>query len=347
MSAPLDVVDGIRKRSGMYVGGSDGRAALELVMSLVGNAFDQHLAGRCTRIAVQLADDAIVVEDDGPGMAGDDATILARFARWTDLPTEDGHRPDVHLSPGPLSLVVPCALSSALELRSVREGVELTARWSRGRIVDAPRRTPTTAANGTRLRLVLDREIFTGSIAPHALLARVDELALLAPSLTITYTLAGTVPSHSLAARVAQTAAVALDRVVSTRVEHVTPEGPITIDLAFTWRSPGDDPVVDSFVNYIRSRGHGAHVDGLLDGIVRVLGSRRAERSRGLVAIVAVVLADVHFGNPTRDQLMTPAARPAVASATAAALRAAIARGVSGPSAASVPSRSPSRRRRR
>lgn len=339
MSEPLDDIDGIRKRPGMYVGGTDGRGALELVMSLVGNAFDQHLAGRCTRIAVQIDDDTIVVEDDGPGMAGDDTTILARFARWTDLPTEDGHRPHVHLSPGPLSLVVPCALSTSLELRSVRDGVELTARWARGRVVEAPRRTPTTAASGTQLRLVLDREIFTGSIAPDALLSRLDDLALLAPALTIAYRLASAVPSRSLAERVAQTAAVAIDQVVTTRVEHATPDGPITLEVAFAWRPGRDEPVVDSFVNYIRSRGHGAHVDGLLDGITRVIRGRRAEAERGLVAIVAVVLADVHFGDPTRDRLVTPAARPAVAAATAAALRAAIARGVSVPSAAGARSR--------
>ncbi len=353
MSEPLDArdaVDLIRARPGMYTGDTrDGTGAVELVMALVGNAFDQHLAGRCTRIDVQVGDDGIVVRDDGPGMAGDDTAILARFARWTDLPTEDGHRPHVHLSFGPLSLVVACALSTSLELHSVRNGIELRARWARGRVVDAPHRRPTTAASGTEVRLVLDPDIFGARLDRGVLLRRLEDLTLLAPGIAVTYAISGALPRGGLAAHVARAAWVASDAVVTAHAEHPTEFGPITIDLALAWRAAAHayPPVIDSFVNYIRSRDHGAHVDGLLDGITRVIRGRRAERARGLVAAVSVVLADVHFGNPTRDRLVTPDARPAVAAATAAALRAAITRGVSVPSAAGARSPSPSPRRRR
>jgi hypothetical protein len=60
------------------------------------------------------------------------------------------------------------------------------------------------------------------------------------------------------------------------------------------------------------------HVAGMRDGVRRFLPTR--SRERGLVAAVSVVLTDVLLGNPTKDRLDSPHARPAVAGATEAAL---------------------------
>lgn len=63
------------------------------------------------------------------------------------------------------------------------------------------------------------------------------------------------------------------------------------------------------------------HVAGLLDGIRAFLGGgRRDANTRGLVAGVSVVLADVIFGNPMKDRLDSPEARLPVSDATQKAL---------------------------
>jgi len=102
-------------------------------------------------------------------------------------------------------------------------------------------------------------------------------------------------------------------------------DAPIDVEVALAWsRNPvGAEPTFHSFVNLARTRGDGQHVEGLLDGLCRSFGDApRAATTPGLVAGVSVILADVIFGNPTRDRLDTPAARPAVAAATQAALAA-------------------------
>lgn len=109
------------------------------------------------------------------------------------------------------------------------------------------------------------------------------------------------------------------------RESYETTNGPIDVDVALAWRTrayrSGAQPAIDSFVNLARTRDHGSHVDGLFDGIHAFIGGRPRKTSRqGLVAAVGVVLADVKFGNPTRDRRATPEVRGPVADATRKAL---------------------------
>lgn len=75
-------------------------------------------------------------------------------------------------------------------------------------------------------------------------------------------------------------------------------------------------PSLDSFVNLARTPEHGSHADGLLDGIRSFFGATVEGRIAGLVAAVAVVLADVHYGSPEKNRLETNEARAPVADAT-------------------------------
>jgi DNA gyrase/topoisomerase IV subunit B len=100
------------------------------------------------------------------------------------------------------------------------------------------------------------------------------------------------------------------------------PDGPIDVEVALTWGDGSTDPpVLHTFVNLARTV-DGTHLDGLLDalrGFFPRCGA--AARRVGLSAAVSVVLADVQFGRPVRENLRTPAARPAVKRVTMEALR--------------------------
>jgi DNA gyrase subunit B len=114
----------------MYVGDTDdGSGVIHMVLEVVANAYDQHLAGRCAKITVEIAaDGTITVEDDGPGFpvhGGDGLPpIDVLLTRLSTRPTVDGHRPHVHLGVGGLGLFVVNALSERFELVSVRDCVE-------------------------------------------------------------------------------------------------------------------------------------------------------------------------------------------------------------------------------
>ncbi|MFD1911717.1 DNA topoisomerase IV subunit B [Halodurantibacterium flavum] len=71
-ASSIEVLEGlepVRKRPGMYIGGTDERALHHLVAEILDNSMDEAVAGHANRIEVELhADYSITVRDNGRGM---------------------------------------------------------------------------------------------------------------------------------------------------------------------------------------------------------------------------------------------------------------------------------------
>ncbi|TNF64561.1 MAG: hypothetical protein EP307_02400, partial [Rhodobacteraceae bacterium] len=70
-ASSIEVLEGlepVRKRPGMYIGGTDERALHHLVAEILDNSMDEAVAGHANRIEVELnADYSVTIRDNGRG----------------------------------------------------------------------------------------------------------------------------------------------------------------------------------------------------------------------------------------------------------------------------------------
>jgi DNA gyrase subunit B len=316
----------------MWVGDTtDGTGQVQMVLEVLANSYDQYLHGRCRSVDIRIAaDGTVTVEDDGPGIAaggGELPPLEELLTRRVEKPTVDGHRPHVHIGIGGLGLFVVHALSDRFELVTVHDGVETRLTGSRGKVIEQARSIATSHPSGTSITFRPDAQIFSHPRMSRLELVRwLEDLSFLAPGLNLSWSVAGDdMTAAGIAGLVGSRVRGGAAAVAHHRQTYETARGPIDVEVALAWHSaPYVPPAsVDSFVNLYRSRDGGSHVDGMHDAILRFLGAdRREDHERGLVAVVTVLLADVTFGNPTRDRLATPEARGPVSDATWTALSA-------------------------
>src|SRR3979490_3057605 len=68
----LEGLEPVRRRPGMYIGGTDERALHHLAAEVMDNAMDEAVASHASRIEIELAvDDTLTVRDNGRGIPVD------------------------------------------------------------------------------------------------------------------------------------------------------------------------------------------------------------------------------------------------------------------------------------
>lgn len=305
----LKGLEPVRRRPGMYVGDvSDGSGLNHLFYEVLGNAIDQHLAGRVAKITVAMTGDEVSVEDDGDGIVHDVRCVLTTLSM---RPTWDDHFPHVHVAQSMRG--VGLAPVNALSAELVVETRGRRLRCSRGEVIED---TTIDHTKGTRVRFRPDAQIFT-NIAwdVAAIRARLWELACLNPALTIVFC------GEELRAPGGLVDLVRCGGIFPSPVRLFGAHDDAIVEIALQWRDLGP-PQIRSFVSQFATK-EGTHVEGLWDGLVDAWIAENEEHAlvspgvlreilgEGLVAAVHVALYDPRFGAPTKDRLVSPEGRRA------------------------------------
>ena len=317
----LTGVEAIRKRPGMYVG-DVGQAGMHACLwEVIGNAFDESIAGHGCQIDIAFAGSRVTVEDRGRGIPVEAIervlTTLHAGGAW--------RRDHVHLSPSlhGIGVVVACALASELEVTVWRDGHEYVQRFERGEPAGPVVRLGTTSRSGTRVSFVPDVTIFGDqSWDVAAVSSRCRTLAALWPNLAVSVD-DETFCYGSLADLLAEVAGRDLIDPLVVRFDR----DDIIVQLGLAWtrdRTSSLEVLVNS-----SPCSQGTHVEGLHAALFEVLGPHlsltprrfRSRITRGLVAVLSVHLHHPSFGNPTRDWLRNPEVGALVHEVVTAALQ--------------------------
>jgi DNA gyrase subunit B len=309
-------VDHIRKRPGMYIGGTGPAGVLNLAMEVLSNALDLVLAGTATTITARLGrDGTMAIVDDGPGMVvvdRDGPTFTELFTTRHETPTADGHFPHMHLAIG-VGLGPVCALSEALDVTVRRPEGTYRQSFSRGRVTgDLVRADPDGGPTGTTVSILPDPEIFVEVDAAKVARSLVDELRTLAflhPGLTTRVEIEGEEPLGF--GPVADLVPLFEHAFADERSPFETEPlrlsmtaDDVVLEALMTWSTHRFSTDVVAFANYRPLVEPERIAHGLEEGLRAVLGQGPVDVAiAGLHAVVHIQLRDPTFTGPTKGRL--------------------------------------------
>lgn len=173
----LEGLEAVRKRPGMYIGGTDRKALHHCVYEIVNNSVDEALAGYCDAISISInKDGSLSVEDNGRGIPTDKVaktglsgveTVFTVLHAGGKFGGEDS---SYKVSGGLHGVGASCvnAVSEKLQVEVYKDGeihfVEFRGKAPKGTPVGAPaaplKKLGNTDKQGTRVTFWPDPEVF-------------------------------------------------------------------------------------------------------------------------------------------------------------------------------------------
>ncbi len=344
----LEGLEPVRKRPGMYIGGTDERALHHLVAEVLDNAMDEAVAGHASRIEVELhADHSVTIRDNGRGIPVDphpkfpDKSALEVIL--CTLHAGGKFSGKAYQTSGGLHGVgvsVVNALSDRLRVEVARNRELFAQEFSRG-IPTGPLQKVGPAPNrrGTTVTFHPDPEIFGQlKFRPGRLMKMARSKAYLFSGVEIRWKSAlddGETPREAvfhfpggLSDYLSETlggAATYAERPFAGRVEFQEKFGePGFVEWAINW-TPARDGFIHSYCNTVPTPEGGTHEAGFWAAIlkgIRAYGELAGNRKAGQItredliaggcALISVFIRDPAFVGQTKDRLSTESAQKMV-----------------------------------
>ena len=348
-ASSIEVLEGlepVRKRPGMYIGGTDERALHHLFAEVLDNAMDEAVARHAKRIEVELdAEGFLSVRDDGRGIPVDPhpkhpgksalevvMTVLHSGGKFSGKAYEtSGGLHGVGVS-------VVNALSERLDVTVWRDGHEWRQSFSRGHVLAPVEQVGPSRKRGTLIRFRPDEEIFGVGAAfkPARLYRMARSKAYLFRGVEIRWKCAAErITDHTpeeavlhfpggladaLSERIGE-----IDTVTPTFAGRVERQGEAgAVEWAVTWSPIGfgeADGFVSSYCNTVSTPDGGTHEAGFRAALVKGLkayGELINDKRAAIVtaedvianagALISVFIRNPEFQGQTKDRLSSPEA---------------------------------------
>jgi len=353
-AADIEVLEGlepVRRRPGMYIGGTDENALHHLAAEILDNAMDEAVAGHADRIEVVLeAGNTLSVRDNGRGIPVDPHPKFPKLSAleviFTTLHSGGKFSGKSYDTSGGLHGVgssVVNALSESLEVEVARGGELFRQTYARGKpVTKLKREGEVRNRRGTLIKFRPDPEIF-GPLA-----FRAERLFRLCRSKAYLYRgveirwrcepklVAGTdtPPEATLhfPGGLADFLAAAIEGRGTVVPEPFAaaldfPAGAGRCEVALTWLEQGDG-FLSTYANTIPTPQGGTHEAGLRAALVKGLrgyGELKKEKRAasvtaedvftGLAGMLSVFIREPQFQGQTKEKLTSPDAQRLVETA--------------------------------
>ena len=343
----IDVLEGlepVRKRPGMYIGGTGRPGLHHILWEVVDNAVDEATNGFASKIEVILHEDgkSITVTDNGRGIPVDEhpeKEIPTVQLILTTLHSGGKFDASNYITSGGLHGVgvsVVNALSEELVATVKRDGKEYQQRFRRGTpVTDLEVTKENTRGSGTTISFRPDPDIFESvEFDPSWIREHLDVKTYLNRDLKIIFRDETNDERHELhhEGGIKEYLSHLVDDLQVSPIhedifmledEDLDEDG--RLEIALQWTDAPKEQL-HTFVNGIPTQDGGTHEQGLKSGIRSVIRSymdthdlvphrldiKGDDTREGLVAIVNLFMVDPQFQGQTKDKLNNPSARSQV-----------------------------------
>ena len=350
----LEGLEAVRKKPGMYIGGTDERALHHCVSEVLDNSVDEHLAGHCDRIEVTIhVDGSISVRDNGRGIPVDIHPIYKIPGVEMVLTTlhsggkygQGGYK----FSGGTHGVGAKCvnAVSEWFEVEVSRDGKIHHMEFERGKTIKKLDVIGKAKGTGTLITFKPDAEIFRETVEFKAdrISQRLRELAFLNSGLEIVFTDERSPDSkpevffykdgvEEFVKQLNRSKAVIHPKPISIRKEvqlrHDDKEIEIHAEVVLQYNDSYSDQVM-CYTNTIHNPDGGTHLTGFRNALTRSINQYAKQNSllkdkdpqitgddvrEGLAAVVSVKHTDPKFESQTKVKLLSPEVESMLGSAS-------------------------------
>jgi DNA gyrase subunit B len=350
----LKGLEAVRKKPGMYIGGTDERALHHCVSEVLDNSVDEHLAGHCKKIEVNIhVDGSISIRDDGRGIPVD-------INKESGLPGVELVLTTLHsggkygqggykFSGGTHGVGAKCvnAVSEWFEVEVSRDGQVHHMKFERGKAVKKLEVIGKARGTGTFVTFKPDPEIFkeTTVFVTARIAQRLRELAFLNSGLEITflderpvgakpeiYLYKDGVSEFVKQLNQGKTALFPIPVRITKETQLQLDDKPLEIhcEVVLQYNDTYNDQVL-CYTNTIHNPDGGTHLSGFRSALTRAINQFAKTNNllkdkdpqitgddvrEGLAAVISIKHSDPKFESQTKVKLLSPEVESVVGSST-------------------------------